>query len=288
MRPSVTPTDARTRAHRSTCRRCSCPRCRSRSRWRQQRRKGLEAGLLVTDGLAVDEPDVTVVREFGGTGIPVYRAERGRCRRRHGDHVSEPSYRSGFVSLVGRPNAGKSTLTNALVGQKVAITSSRPQTTRHAVRGIIHRADAPAGHRRHPGPAQAAHAAGGAAQRPGQGDLGRGRRHRRLPAGRRAGRTRRPLPGVGAGQGQANAEAGRRDQDRPRHARPARRAPDVDHAAGRGDRGRVGRDRPGLRRVRRPGRPARATCWSRGSPRANRSTPRASSPTSRRRPWSPS
>ena len=55
--------------------------------------------------------------------------------------MSEPSYRSGFVSLVGRPNAGKSTLTNALVGQKVAITSSRPQTTRHAVRGIIHRAD---------------------------------------------------------------------------------------------------------------------------------------------------
>ena len=55
--------------------------------------------------------------------------------------MSEPSYRSGFVSLVGRPNVGKSTLTNALVGQKVAITSSRPQTTRHAVRGIIHRAD---------------------------------------------------------------------------------------------------------------------------------------------------
>jgi GTP-binding protein Era len=51
-------------------------------------------------------------------------------------------FRSGFASLVGRPNAGKSTLTNALVGQKVAITSSRPQTTRHAVRGILHRADA--------------------------------------------------------------------------------------------------------------------------------------------------
>lgn len=50
-------------------------------------------------------------------------------------------FRSGFVSLVGRPNAGKSTLTNALVGSKVAITSSRPQTTRHAVRGIVHRAD---------------------------------------------------------------------------------------------------------------------------------------------------
>lgn len=51
-------------------------------------------------------------------------------------------YRSGFACLVGRPNAGKSTLTNALVGQKVAITSSRPQTTRHTVRGIIHRPEA--------------------------------------------------------------------------------------------------------------------------------------------------
>lgn len=51
-------------------------------------------------------------------------------------------FRSGFTSFVGRPNAGKSTLTNALVGQKVAITSSKPQTTRHTIRGIVHRADA--------------------------------------------------------------------------------------------------------------------------------------------------
>lgn len=54
-------------------------------------------------------------------------------------NAPEAEFRSGFVCFVGRPNTGKSTLTNALVGTKVAITSNRPQTTRHTIRGIVHR-----------------------------------------------------------------------------------------------------------------------------------------------------
>ena len=125
----------------------------------------------------------------GGPAVPGGRLVTGSAGPAHPGSAtgSGRPFRSGFACLVGRPNAGKSTLTNALVGEKIAITSSRPQTTRHAVRGHGAPPGRPAGARRHPRPAPAAHAAGRAAQRPRPRDPARGRRRGVLPAGRPAG-----------------------------------------------------------------------------------------------------
>lgn len=115
---------------------------------------GLQAAVLVAG--SVDDPGIAAnsprpLRSSSPIGqVTRYDAERAFTAEKSGkslpvftfgEETGMTEFHSGFVCLVGRPNTGKSTLTNALVGAKVAITSTRPQTTRHAIRGIVHSDD---------------------------------------------------------------------------------------------------------------------------------------------------
>ena len=240
---------------------------------------GLEAAVLV-GGSADDCGRGRGARAVGGRDGHRHRPGGHRAVTKSAPRVSESEFRSGFVCFVGRPNTGKSTLTNALVGAKVAITSNRPQTTRHTIRGIVHRedfqiilVDTPGLHRPRTLLGQRLNDLVKDTYSevdviglciPADETIGPGDRW--IYEQIRAIAPKTTLVVVVTKTDKVSKDEGRRAAARGERAR----RPDCRDRAGVGDDGRAARR-------------ARSTCWRRSCRRARRSTPTGSSPTSPRK-----